>query len=247
MNSIEISARTVAEAVELALAQLGKDRDEVAIAVLDSGEVGEEALVRVTVVEEDDDDTDLATIETSAAPSTAAPDAQLPTSAQTDSEDPATIARSILEDLLQHLDVHAYVTAVHSHDPAQNGGTEETITLHIEGADEQAMGLLIGRRGETLSSLQFLLNLLVSRKIQHWPQMIVDVGNYRQRRRESLEGLARRMAERVTQSGRPITLEPMAAYERRIVHLALREDSTVYTQSAGEGSGRKVIIYPNKS
>jgi spoIIIJ-associated protein len=77
--------------------------------------------------------------------------------------------------------------------------------------------------------------------------MIVDVGNYRQRRRDSLEGLARRMAERVQQSGRPITLEPMAAYERRIVHLALREDATVYTQSTGEGEGRKVIIYPAKS
>jgi spoIIIJ-associated protein len=109
------------------------------------------------------------------------------------------------------------------------------------------MGLLIGRRGETLHSLQFLLNLMVSRRMQKWPQMIVDVGNYRQRRRDSLEGLARRMAERVQQSGRPITLEPMAAYERRIVHLALREDATVYTQSTGEGEGRKVIIYPAKS
>jgi spoIIIJ-associated protein len=241
MKSIEISARTVAEAVELALAQLGKDRDEVAIAVLESGETGEEALVRVTVVEEDE-------AEEPAAPASAPAAAARRASAFSgDDGDIANLGRSLLEDLLQHMDIHAYVTPVKSQALSQKGETEETITLHVEGADEQAMGLLIGRRGETLSSLQFLLNLMVSRRVQKWPQMIVDVGNYRQRRRESLEGLARRMAERVHQSGRPITLEPMAAYERRIVHLALREDAGVYTQSAGEGEGRKVVIYPAKS
>jgi spoIIIJ-associated protein len=168
-------------------------------------------------------------------------------SSATVQDDIAVQARAILEELLKHMDIHAYVTAVKTQAPTQKGDTEETITLHIEGADEQAMGLLIGRRGETLYSLQFLLNLLVSRRVQKWPQMIVDVGNYRQRRRESLEGLARRMAERVSQSGRPVTLEPMAPYERRIVHLALREDSGVYTQSTGEGEGRKIVIYPART
>jgi spoIIIJ-associated protein len=245
MKSIEISARTVAEAVELALAQLGKDRDEVAIAVLDSGETGEEALVRVTVVDDADDDEAQEAAQPTAAPRTAG-NAEVVSAEQ---DDTTALARSMLETLLDHMDIHAYVTAVSSRVPSskQDGEFEETITLHIEGADEQAMGLLIGRRGETLHSLQFLLNLMVSRRMQKWPQMIVDVGNYRQRRRDSLEGLARRMAERVQQSGRPITLEPMAAYERRIVHLALREDATVYTQSTGEGEGRKVIIYPAKS
>lgn len=225
MKSIEISARTVAEAVELALAQLGKDRDEVMIAVLESGEQSDEALVRVTVVDDEEEE------EAVAAPS------------------PATgtvtgIAQGILEDLLERMDIHAYVTAVLTRVPGQKGDIEETVTLHVEGADEEAMGLLIGRRGETLRSLQFLLNLLVSRRVQKWPQVVVDVGNYRQRRQESLEGLARRMAERVRQTGRPIMLEPMAAYERRIVHLALREDKTIYTESSGEGENRKIVIYP---
>lgn len=228
MKSIEISARTVAEAVELALAQLGKDRDEVAIAVLDSGESGDEALVRVTVVDDEDEE--------EAAPRRAA----------TTVEDVQEIARKILEDLLERMDIHAYVTPVVTRVPGQKGDVEETITLHVEGADEEAMGLLIGRRGETLRSLQFLLNLLVSRRVQKWPQIVVDVGNYRQRRQESLEGLARRMAERVRQTGRPIMLEPMAAYERRIVHLALREDKTIYTESSGEGENRKIVIYPGK-
>src|SRR5262245_60368259 len=226
MKSIEISARTVAEAIQLALAQLGKDRDEVAIEVLEAGSEDEEALVRVTAV---DDEEEVAL----AAPATTGNVDQ--------------IARRILEDLLERMDIHGYVTAVRSTVPGQKGEPEDTITLHVEGADEEAMGLLIGRRGETLRSLQFMVNLLVSRKVQKWPQVVVDVGNYRQRRQESLEGLARRMAERVRQSGRPLTLEPMGAYERRIVHLALRPDPTVYTESTGEGENRKVVIYPAKS
>jgi spoIIIJ-associated protein len=230
MKSIEISARTVAEAVELALAQLGKDRDEVAIAVLESGEGGEEALVRVTVVDDDEE-------EEEAAP---APQAEGNIAAV------SATARRILEELLERMDIQAYVTAVTTRVPGQKGEPEDTITLHVEGADEEAMGLLIGRRGETLRSLQFLLNLLVSRRVQKWPQIVVDVGNYRQRRQESLEGLARRMAERVAQTGRSLMLEPMGAYERRIVHLALRDDPTVYTESAGEGENRKVVIFPKQ-
>ncbi|MEI8306434.1 MAG: RNA-binding cell elongation regulator Jag/EloR [Chloroflexales bacterium] len=230
MKSIEIRARTVAEAVELALAQLSKDRDEVAIAVLDSGESGDEALVRVTVVDDDDDTPENPV---------AAPSAE-------SLGDVGGIARKVLEDLLERMDIHAYVTAVLTRVPGQKGTIEETVTLHIEGADEEAMGLLIGRRGDTLRSLQFLLNLLVSRRVQKWPQVVVDVGNYRQRRQESLEGLARRMAERVRQTGRPIMLEPMAAYERRIVHLALREDKSIYTESSGDGENRKIVIYPSK-
>jgi spoIIIJ-associated protein len=232
MKSIEISARTVAEAVELALAQLGKDRDEVAIAVLEPGEAGDEALVRVTVVDEDEDDEAGAVL--------GAPE-------RTTGGDVQEIARQILDDLLARMDIHAYVTPVLVRVPGQKGDIEETVTLHVEGADEEAMGLLIGRRGETLRSLQFLLNLLVSRRVQKWPQVVVDVGNYRQRRQESLEGLARRMAERVRQNGRPIMLEPMAAYERRIVHLALRGDTSIYTESSGEGENRKIVIYPARS
>jgi spoIIIJ-associated protein len=228
MKSIEISARTVAEAIQLALAQLGKDRDEVAIEVLEAGNDEEEALVRVTAVDDDED-------------ATPAQVDEVPTAGSVDQ-----IARRILEDLLERMDIHGYVTAVRSTVPGQRGEPEDTITLHVEGADEEAMGLLIGRRGETLRSLQFMVNLLVSRKVQKWPQIVVDVGNYRQRRQESLEGLARRMAERVRQSGRPLTLEPMGAYERRIVHLALRSDPTVFTESTGEGENRKVVIYPAK-
>lgn len=225
MKSIEISARTVAEAVELALGQLGRDRDEVAIAVLDAGERGDEALVRVSVVDDDEEDS-------GEAPS---------------GGDVAAAAQQTLEDLLELMDIHGYVTAVSSVVPGPKGQPEETITLHVEGADEEAMGLMIGRRGETLRSLQYLLNLLVSRRVRRWPQLVVDVGNYRQRRQESLEGLARRMAERVRLTGRPIMLEPMGAYERRLVHLALRDDPSVHTESDGEGDQRKIVVHPART
>lgn len=215
MKSIEISATSVVEAIRLALAQLGKDRDEVAIEVLEAGNAEEEALVRVTVVDDDEDEP-----------------AQSPVISSS-TENVNQLTRRILEDILERMDIHAYVTAVESSVPSQRGEPEDTLTLHVEGADEEAMGLLIGRRGETLRSLQFMVNLLVSRKVQKWPQVVVDVGNYRLRRQESLESLARRMAERVLQTGRPLMLEPMGAYERRIVHLALRSDPNVYTESTG--------------
>jgi spoIIIJ-associated protein len=254
MKSIEISARTVAEAIQLALAQLGKDRDEVAIEVLDTGSAEEEALVRVTLVDEDEEEDeedqignrrlpadDLDVREPDAAPP---PRRQRVARAPIDGADAEQTARRILEDLLDRMDIEAYVTPLRATVPGPKGDPEDTLTLLVEGADEEAMSLLIGRRGETLRSLQFMVNLLVSRHVQKWPQIVVDVGNYRQRRQESLEGLARRMAERVRQSGRPLTLEPMGGYERRIVHLSLRDDPTVFTESSGEGENRKVVIYP---
>lgn len=239
MRSIEVSARTVAEAVELALARLRRDRDEVAIAVLDPGDAGGAALVRVSVVDDEEEEGDDYDLEALPIPGKSSRRLSEPNSAEV-----VALAKTMLEELLKRMDIHAYVTAVTSRTPLSRGEQEESTTIHIEGADEQAVALMIGRRGETLQSLQFLLNMLVSRKIHRWPQIVVDVGNYRQRRRESLEGLARRIAERVRESGRPIPLEPMPPYERRIIHMALRGDSTVYTQSSGVGESRKVVIYP---
>ena len=242
MKSIQIRARTVAEAIRLALNELGKDRDEVAMEVLEPGGGEDEALVRVTSVD-DDDDAPATAIEPEAAPGAArgARGRSVPIG------DVEAIARRVLEELLQHMDVDGFVTAVRGTVPDQRGEPEETITLHVEGVDEDAMGLMIGRRGETLRSIQFLVNLIVQRQVHRWPQITVDVGNYRQRRQESIEALARRMAERVRQTGRPLMLEPMGGYERRIVHLVLRADASVYTESSGEGEERKVVIYPART
>jgi len=111
--------------------------------------------------------------------------------------------------------------------------------LNIVGDD---LGMLIGRRGETLRDLQFLVRLMISRKIGSWPNLLLDVEGYKARRESLLRGLAERMAEQVKRTGNAVTLEPMPAHERRIIHLALHNDPDVYTESTGEDEERKVQI-----
>lgn len=112
----------------------------------------------------------------------------------------------------------------------------------IEGEDS---GLLIGRRGETLQSLQYLVNLIVTHQLGRSAYVQIDIEGYKERRRETLNGIALRTAERVTDSGDAIELEPMPAYERRWVHMALANNTEVRTESSGEGQDRFVVIYPN--
>jgi spoIIIJ-associated protein len=138
------------------------------------------------------------------------------------------------------MDVDAEVSVREPETPADGLG-RATAVLDIEGED---LGLLIGRRGATLSALQYLVNVMVTRKLTSRVLVTVDVEHYHRRREESLRNLALRMADRVRQSRRPITLEPMPAAERRIIHLALVEDQSVQTLSVGMGDERKVVIRP---
>jgi spoIIIJ-associated protein len=124
----------------------------------------------------------------------------------------------------------------------QQPGQEDTIELDIEGEDS---GLLIGRRGETLRALQFIANLLVGQRTDG--RVILDVEGYRERRYASLRTLATRVAERVVATGHSITLEPMAANERRIIHVTLADNPQVTTESTGEGESRKITIFPQRS
>ena len=117
------------------------------------------------------------------------------------------------------------------------------ITLNINGDD---LGIIIGRRGQTLSCLQYIVRLIVGHQTKTWVPIVIDVEGYKQRRYQALEVLARRIAEQVKAGGAPFTLEPMSAYERRIIHLALADDPDVTTQSIGEGKARKVVILPNE-
>ena len=111
----------------------------------------------------------------------------------------------------------------------------------IEGEDS---GLLIGRRGETLQSLQYLVNLIVTHQLGRSAYVQIDIECYKERRRDTLAGVAARTAERVADTGEAAELEPMPAYERRWVHMALANNTDVRTESSGEGSDRFVIIYP---
>lgn len=115
------------------------------------------------------------------------------------------------------------------------------LTLNVHGND---LGILIGRHGDTLASLQFMVNLLVGRRMGRWTRVVVDVEEYRQRRERTLRDVAGRAAERVRRTRQTVTLEPMPSNERRIVHMALQGDRYVATHSVGEGDSRKVVISP---
>lgn len=121
-------------------------------------------------------------------------------------------------------------------------GDEGEILLDVVGAD---LAILIGRHGRTLESLQFLTSSIVNRKLGFRYPVVVDVEGYKYRRRQKLEQLARSAASRACRQHAPVRMHPMTPYERRIVHLALREDSRVTTISEGEDPRRMVVVHPN--
>jgi spoIIIJ-associated protein len=136
----------------------------------------------------------------------------------------------ILDTLLRLLDIPGKVEVVSAESP---------LSLDIQGED---LGILIGRRGQTLASLEYIMKLMVVGRLKTWIPLTLDVGGYKKRRRDSLERLALYLAEQVKSRRRAITMEPMPADERRIVHLALAGDPDVATQSIDEGEHRKVVI-----
>ena len=151
------------------------------------------------------------------------------------------VARDVLMDLLNHLEIEASIEMEESK-VADNEGTEErSMVLNIIGDD---LGILIGRRGLTLSSLQYITRLIASQKTGINAPLVLDVNGYKQRRYESLQALSRHVADQVIVNHRSIALEPMPAYERRIVHMTLANNPKVTTQSTGFGDARKVVVSP---
>ncbi len=153
--------------------------------------------------------------------------------------DIAEVTKSILERLLAEMGVVASVILQAKASIEGEEGATAPIALDIEGDD---LGILIGWRGQTLSYLQYIVRLIVAHQTQAWVPIIIDVEGYKQRRYEALQALAWRLAEQVKVRGVPFSLEPMSAYERRIIHLSLADHPDVTTQSIGEGEARKVVI-----
>ena len=176
-----------------------------------------------------------------------APD-DLPRAPTDDAEDEVDYAGRTLREVLTLLGLSE--TEISARDP-ETAGDGEGLTrqvFDIVGEDEETsdeLGLLIGRRGETLQSLQYLLNVMVSGKYDGDNVFSLDIEQYRRRREQSLLEMAERVAEEVRDTGDVITLEPMSAAERRIVHLALEEQDGVSTQSVGQGSDRQIEVLPD--
>jgi spoIIIJ-associated protein len=219
MKSLESSGRTVEAAIQKALETLNLSREEVEVTVVKEGKHG---ILGLGAEEA------MVRVE----PLASAP------------ENMDDMAREVLETLLARMGVMASV-ACQSKPPVGGGeGAGAVITLDVTGDD---LGILIGRRGQTLSSLQYVVRLILAHQTQARVPIVIDVEGYKQRRYEALQALAQRMAEQVKARGRPFTLEPMLAYERRIIHLALADDPDVTTESVGEGETRKVVIMPRES
>lgn len=211
METLEATGRTVEEAIEIALEQLGAEQNQVEVDVISQGKGGilgfgaEPARVRVTLT------TPLSGL--------------------------VSVSKLVLGNLLRTMKVSASASA-----RAQEPDNEDIIEMDIEGEDS---GLLIGRRGETLRSLQFITNLLVGQRADG--RVVLDIEGYRERRYASLRALATRVAERVVATGQSVTLEPMASNERRIVHITLADHPRVTTESAGAGDSRKITVSPQQS
>ena len=145
--------------------------------------------------------------------------------------------REILETLMGHLGFEGVTVEIRE-------GETSRLNVVGEGADREALGSLIGRKGERLSALQHLVNLMLSRRTGQWTRVLVDVEDYRGRRERQLADLATRAAQRVVETGKMLQLEPMPALERRWIHLSLRDNADVFTQSIGEEPNRRVVVLP---
>jgi spoIIIJ-associated protein len=155
------------------------------------------------------------------------------------------IAVAALEAILAHMAMPALVEVVEP--TSEETAEEEPLTLNIRTQSEQALSLLIGRRGETLSALQLLVNLIVAKQTGHHERIIVDAEGYRLRREDNLRSMAMRVAAQVRRSGHPITLEAMPPNERRIIHMTLAETDDIGTESTGEGDQRRVVVSLKKA
>lgn len=253
MKSVEVSARTVEEAVASALGTLAATEDQVEVEVLEQPSKGilgfgaRPARVRVTVKEAmtagpaKSSPTAQPTGveppprgETAAPPEDGGPEGTAPVA-----KDRVEIGKEFLISLLKEMGIEAAVTA-----------REEDGIVYCE-VRGRNMGVLIGRRGETLNSVQYLVNLVANKGIvpgaeSERRRFVIDPEGYRLRREETLRNLARRKAAQVKRSGHRIVLEPMNALERRIIHLALQDDAYVETFSEGKDPYRRVVIAPKR-
>ena len=227
IKTLEKSGRTEDEAISAALAELGMDRDDVSVEIVERAKSGflgigaSPAVIRVSYEVEDEPEE----LVTEAAE-------ELVTEAEVVDENADYAAvRSFLSGLLEHMDVKAQLEI----GPRDNGG----INVNISG---NGMGAIIGRRGETLDAIQHLTNYVVNRGSDKHMHISVDAESYRSKREDSLTKLAEKMAEKAIKYKRSMALEPMNSYERHVIHTALQNYEGVTTSSTGVEPNRRVVV-----
>lgn len=229
-TKIEIISPSIEEAVSRGAAELGVPEDAVDVEVLDEGSKGflglgnRQARVRLTIRDD---------FEGQPKPV----DRPGPELVDGEEDEALVVTRETVNELLQRMGIEAELSAYWG----EKDENSRLVPLHvdIQGSD---LSILIGRRGETLTSLQYITRLIVGKELKRPVGVVVDVEGYRSRREQQLRQLARRMASQAVERGKTMTLEPMPPNERRIIHIELRDHSQVYTESVGEGDRRKLTI-----
>ncbi len=216
MQTFEFEGKTTEEAIENACRQLKLTKDEIDVEIIEPGSAGIFGLV-------------------------GGRKAKVKVTATGEEPEPVeetngvAIAKDALENILTLIPMEGATVSA-----AKNDGT---IALNIEG---DTSGLLIGRKGRTLDALQFIVNKIVNKALEKRTQVVVDSENYRQRRQESLIQMALRMGEKANNIGKPVVTNLLNPHDRRIVHMALRDDESLDTKSRGEGILKKILIIPKK-
>ncbi len=246
--NLEIIAPSIEEAIDRGLEDLGLTREEVEVEILDEGSRGlfglgsRQSRVRLTVKSSSDivEKPGTSSGSISSANEVSAPVRRPPATAMPRDEDfVLNTSRDVVSELLEKMKVRARVTAEYG--PADEARGRIPVRVNILGDD---LSILIGRQAETLNALQYIASLIISKEIGQSIPLVVDVEGYRSRRENQLRQLARRMADQAIKTGRRQILEPMPASDRRIIHIELKENPQVVTESVGEDPHRKITIIP---
>lgn len=207
MEYIQISAKTVDDAITEALIQLGVTSEQLEYEVIEKGSTGflginsKKAIIKARKKETLEDK-----------------------------------VRSFLDEMFRAMNMEVVVELTYDEE-------SKNMDIELKGTD---MGILIGKRGQTLDAIQYLVSIVANKDTEEYIHVKMDTENYRKRRRETVENLARNLAYKVKRTKKPVTLEPMNAYERRIIHSALQNDKYVSTYSEGEEPYRHVVIALSK-
>ncbi len=231
MDHVEAEGDTIDKAIENALKQLGVERDKITVDILSEGKKGilgfgaQKARIRATVRKPG------VSVQASELPVSPAEEAPSP------AEEAAALgqrAKEVLTEILSLMGIDAQVEL-----RIGEKNDETMVEIRTENS-----GLLIGRKGQTLEALQYLVSRIAGERGTEGPHIVVDIENYRQRRRKSLEDLALRLGEKAKRQRKTVTVDALSAADRRIVHAALQDDPWITTKSLGQGSYRRLLIIP---
>ena len=238
MEYMEFKGKTKNDAITEACRHFSIPSDKLDYEVIDEGKTGflgmgaRPAIVRARVKEEEKE-SQPESVKTEETPVVAS---VVAASAAIEDIDVEAVSKKFLTDIFAAMGIGVEIAAVYDE-------SQRTLEVDLSG-DER--GVLIGKRGQTLDSLQYLISLVVNKGTNEYIRVKVDTENYRQRRKETLENLAKNIAYKVKRTRRPVSLEPMNPYERRIIHSALQNDRYVTTHSEGDEPFRRVVVTPKR-